>query len=67
MTKKKFDDLTLIVPAKEDTDCLFYVLKELEDLQPFRIMWSGGLDSSLVLWLCLDRKLDKFSFLSIEA
>ena len=38
MTKKKFDDLTLIVPAKEDTDCLFYVLKELEDFDIKKII-----------------------------
>ena len=39
-------------------------LKELEDLQPFRIMWSGGIDSSIVLWLCLDKKLDFEVYLS---
>lgn len=39
-------------------------IKELEDLQPFRIMWSGGIDSSVVLWLCLDRKLDFEVYLS---
>lgn len=27
-------------------------------------MWSGGLDSSLVLWLCLDKKLDFEVYLS---
>jgi glycosyltransferase involved in cell wall biosynthesis len=30
MNKKKFDNLTLVVPAKEDTDCLFHVLEELK-------------------------------------
>ena len=38
MTKKKFDDLILIVPAKEDTDCLFHVLKELEDFDIKKII-----------------------------
>ena len=68
-----FPDEPLIYPACEidtsNTPLSFEEvcnvrLKELEDLQPFRIMWSGGLDSSLVLWLCLDKKLDFEVYLS---
>ena len=29
--RKKFENLTLVIPAKEKTDCLFHVLKELEN------------------------------------
>lgn len=38
MNKKKFDNLTLVVPAKEDTDCLFHVLKELKDFDLAKII-----------------------------
>ena len=32
----KLDNLTLLIPAKEDADCLFYVLNELKnfDVEP---------------------------------
>ena len=39
-------------------------LKELESLQPFKVMWSGGLDSTLILRLALDHKFDFEVYLS---
>jgi glycosyltransferase involved in cell wall biosynthesis len=38
MNKKKFDNLTLVVPAKEDTDCLFHVLEELKSFDIEKII-----------------------------
>ena len=38
MNKKKFDNLTLVVPAKEDTDCLFHVLEELKNFDIKKII-----------------------------
>ena len=38
MTKKQIDNLTLVVPAKEDTDCLFHVLEELKNFDIEKII-----------------------------
>ena len=39
-------------------DCCLDSINKLRSLQPFRIAWSGGLDSTLVLQLCLHHNLD---------
>ena len=38
MTKKQIDNITLVVPAKEDTDCLFHVLEELKNFDIEKII-----------------------------
>ena len=57
--KKIFNNLTLVVPAKEDTDCLLHVLKELEDFDIEKIIIIPENDKLSVDW-----KFDKMKIIN---
>ena len=57
--KKIFNNLTLVVPAKEDTDCLLHVLKELEGFDVEKIIIIPENDKLSVDW-----KFDKMTIIN---